>query len=99
MSCGQEYRGSLYEVTDPGGQPMYVCARCKELLEQSAAHQAAAKQEAYEILGVEPGASQEDIEAAYRERAKEAHPDTGGSKQEFLEVQEAYETLSESMNS
>lgn len=99
MSCGQEYRGSLYEVTDPSGQPMYVCARCKELLEQSDAHQAAAKQEAYEILGVEPGASQEDIEAAYRERAREAHPDTGGSKQEFLEVQEAYETLSESTNS
>lgn len=99
MSCGQEYRGSLYEVTDPSGQPMYVCARCKELLEQSAAHQAAAKQEAYEILGVEPDASQEDIEAAYRERARETHPDTGGSKEEFLEVQEAYETLSESMNS
>ncbi len=99
MSCGQEYRGSLYEVTDPKGQPMYVCARCKELLEQSAAYQAKAEQEAYEILGVKPSASQEDIEAAYRERAREAHPDTGGSKQEFLEVQEAYETLSESMNS
>lgn len=99
MSCGQEYQGSLYEVTDPSGQPRYVCARCKELLEQSAAHQAAAKQEAHEILGVELGASQEDIEAAYRERARETHPDTGGSKEEFLEVQEAYETLSESMNS
>ncbi|ERG93761.1 J domain-containing protein [Haloquadratum walsbyi] len=78
---------------------MYVCTRCKELLGQSAAHQTAAKQEVYEILEIEPGVSQEDIKAAYRERARETHPDTGGSKEEFLEVQEAYDTLSESVNS
>jgi hypothetical protein len=33
----------------------------------------------YEILGVSRDATKEEIEAAFRERAKTAHPDTGGS--------------------
>lgn len=96
MACGQGYRGDLEEVTDPSGETIYVCARCKELFEQTAAHQQAAKQDAYDILGISHPATQDEIGAAYREKARETHPDTGGSKDEFLEVQQAYETLSES---
>jgi len=33
----------------------------------------------HEVLGVRPGASREDILAAYRRHAKSCHPDTGGN--------------------
>lgn len=49
----------------------------------------------YEILGLaksdEP--SEKEIRAAYRSRAKECHPDTGGDRAEFDKVQEAYDNL------
>jgi len=47
----------------------------------------------YDILGVSPDASQEEIKKAYRKRAKEAHPDAGGDEQEFILVEEAYRIL------
>ncbi|GJE43763.1 DnaJ domain-containing protein [Methylobacterium soli] len=50
------------------------------------------------MLGIPTGARQEEIKAAYRERAKRYHPDLsgGGADDEarFRRVQEAYETLS-----
>lgn len=50
---------------------------------------------AYETLGLEPGADRAAIREAYRERAKETHPDHGGSVEAFLAVREAYEHLRE----
>jgi curved DNA-binding protein CbpA len=47
----------------------------------------------YDVLLVAPDADEEEIERAYRERVKEAHPDQGGSVEEFRAVREAYETL------
>lgn len=43
------------------------------------------------ILGVEQNARQIEIEAAYKRRRSEAHPDRGGSDDEFDSVQRAYE--------
>ena len=37
------------------------------------------KQEAYQILGLEPNASQEEIHQAWRRLIKAVHPDSGGS--------------------
>lgn len=37
------------------------------------------KDEAYQILGLEPGASQEEIHQAWRRLVKAVHPDSGGS--------------------
>ena len=37
------------------------------------------RQEAYQILGVEPGASQQEIHEAWRRLIKGVHPDSGGS--------------------
>ena len=37
------------------------------------------RQEAYQILGLEPNASQEDIHLAWRRLIKGVHPDSGGS--------------------
>lgn len=52
--------------------------------------------EAYETLGLEPGADQAAIREAYRERIKEVHPDTdGGDEAAFRDVRDAYERLSD----
>lgn len=37
------------------------------------------REEAYQILGLEPGASREEIHQAYRRLIKGVHPDSGGS--------------------
>lgn len=47
----------------------------------------------FDILLIEPDADEAEIERAYRERVKEAHPDHGGSAAEFQLVQAAYEEL------
>jgi len=52
--------------------------------------------EAYEVLGLDPGSSSEEVRAAYRDKVKEVHPDReGGSEEAFKRVNDAYETLKE----
>lgn len=48
----------------------------------------------YEVLGVEPGADRATIRAAYRRRARETHPDSGGTDEQFAAVALAWWTLS-----
>ncbi len=48
----------------------------------------------YSILGVEKGASQDDIKKAFRKLAHKYHPDKpGGDEQKFKEVNEAYQVI------
>ena len=47
----------------------------------------------YEVLGVDPRASDDELKRAYRKRLRETHPDTGGSAEEFRAVQEAWERI------
>jgi DnaJ-domain-containing protein 1 len=47
----------------------------------------------FAALGLLPGATVADVKSAYRERVKQYHPDQGGTIQDFLRVQEAYEYL------
>jgi molecular chaperone DnaJ len=49
----------------------------------------------YSILGVEKNATDKEIKKAYRELAKEHHPDKGGDEERFKEISEAYDTLSD----
>ena len=52
--------------------------------------------EAYDRLGLAPGADRAAVKEAYRERVKETHPDTdSGTEREFKRVQDAYETLTD----
>jgi curved DNA-binding protein CbpA len=48
-----------------------------------------------EVLGVRSGASRAEIEAAYREKAKRAHPDAGGSEAAMAELNSARDQLRE----
>lgn len=43
----------------------------------------------WDILGVRPGSSRDEIEAAYRTRAKRAHPDAGGSTSAMADLNRA----------
>jgi len=56
-----------------------------------------AKQDYYEQLGVERGASSEDLKKAYRKLAMQYHPDRNpgdaAAEQKFKELSEAYEVL------
>lgn len=47
----------------------------------------------FAVLGVDRDADDETIKRAYRRRAKETHPDRGGSDTEFKRVKDAYEAI------
>ena len=49
----------------------------------------------YEALGVAKDATQKQIKAAYRKLAQTHHPDKGGDSLRFVEIQQAYDTLSD----
>ncbi len=53
------------------------------------------KRDYYEVLGLSKGATETEIKKAYRNLAKEHHPDAGGDEAKFKEIAEAYETLSD----
>jgi molecular chaperone DnaJ len=57
------------------------------------------KRDYYEILGVTRSASDDELKKAYRRLAKQYHPDANkeqGAEARFIEVNEAYEILSDS---
>lgn len=53
----------------------------------------------YEVLGLRPGASQDEIKKSFRSLALKYHPDKNKgseeSKQKFMKIVEAYEVLSD----
>ena len=50
-------------------------------------------QNPYQTLGVSPGATADEIKRAYRRLASQHHPDKGGDKSRFQEIQAAYDAL------
>ena len=49
----------------------------------------------YEVLGVSKGAETSEIRTAYKQLAKEHHPDKGGDPEKFKELSQAHEVLSD----
>lgn len=49
----------------------------------------------YRVLGVEPDASPDEIQSAWRSTAKRLHPDLGGSVADFQQAEVAYQVLSD----
>lgn len=47
----------------------------------------------FKILGVEQSATREEIDKAFKAAAKKAHPDAGGSNEEMIKVNAAYESI------
>ena len=53
------------------------------------------KPDYYKTLGVSKNATADEIKKAYRQAARENHPDAGGDEEKFKDINEAYEVLSD----
>ena len=49
----------------------------------------------YDLLGVSRQASDKDLKNAFKNKAREHHPDKGGDPEKFKQVNEAYQNLSD----
>jgi hypothetical protein len=101
------YRACLY--SDPEGAKLLEAYLNRRFPGWSAAHNARAharggqtrfnvtgemsEKEAYEVLGLQPGAAREDIARAHRSLMKKLHPDHGGTTSLAARVNEAKEVL------
>jgi curved DNA-binding protein CbpA len=54
-----------------------------------------AKQDHYEVLGVSVSANTADLKRAYRDKARQSHPDKGGNELRMAEINYAFEVLSD----
>jgi DnaJ homolog subfamily C member 19 len=78
----QQYRQQRASHDNPGGN--------------SAGRQASGKmtpQQAYEVLGLKPGASREEVILAHKRMMQKVHPDRGGSDYLASQINQAKDTL------
>lgn len=71
-----------------------IDANIKELTSESAEDMEYDKNlDPYKILGVKQTATREEIDRAFKNKAKTAHPDAGGSTEDMIRVNAAYESI------
>lgn len=75
------------------GESEFANARLPPAGEDQSVVAAEAVTPAHEVLGVDPDASDDEVQEAARERLIGAHPDHGGSAAELEEVRNARETM------
>jgi len=68
-------------------------ARMDELDHQHEVDPIESDMDPFVILGVAPNSTREEVDRAYRDRARQVHPDIGGSNEEMAKVNAAYEAI------
>lgn len=94
--CRERAAEERFRVTTVDERTERLCSDCKADAEERGivADVAMRKTEAREVLGVEPGVSDDRLRDAFHEQVKRAHPDReSGSESAFKLVREAYDRL------
>lgn len=71
--------------------------RIQELSKRKPATGVGKEMDPFTILGVRPDATKEEVEKAYRDKAWKAHPDHGGTNEEMILVNAAYQAIKQFM--
>lgn len=94
--CNEWVTAELFRVTTIDDRTERLCPPCKERAEDDGIVRDVEirKTKAREVLGVEAGATDEQLRKAFHRQVKRAHPDQqSGSKSAFRLVTDAYERL------
>ena len=75
------------------GESEFANARLPPADQEDAVVAGAGSEPAHEVLEVAADAADDVVEAAFRAKAKEVHPDQGGSRAEWQRLQEAREVM------
>ncbi|XVF35954.1 hypothetical protein REPUB_Repub19eG0016300 [Reevesia pubescens] len=104
-SASAHFLGPKVTIKKPSSVPTRVqfrpfrisAASCTSTAERTISYSAAFPSSLYEVLGIQKGATCQEIKAAYRSLARVLHPDVSanGQTHEFIKVHEAYSTLSD----
>lgn len=72
-----------------------IRARLSELQQERGQEQGPmdASMDPFAILGVNMNSTREEVDKAYKEKAKAVHPDVGGSNIEMVRINAAYEAI------
>ena len=70
-----------------------IRARLSELRQEQEQGSVDDSMDPFVILGVEMDSTREEVDKAYKEKAKAVHPDVGGSNVEMTKINAAYEAI------
>ncbi|ELY42602.1 J domain-containing protein [Natronorubrum sulfidifaciens] len=96
--CNEWTSAEPFRVTTIDGRTERLCPPCKDSAERDGIIKDVdiRKTRAREVLGVDPGATNDQLRTAFHTQVKRAHPDQqSGSKSAFQLVRDAYERLRE----
>ncbi len=94
--CGEQVAVELFRVTTVDDRSERLCPPCKERFEERGIVKRVDMRatRARDVLGVGQGATADEIQTAYHQQVKRAHPDRqSGSRSAFQLVTDAYERL------